>query len=306
MEHVDNLHLKDDLFPEEVREQMRTRSKERSTMDIGIVGGGVVGKATARCFMEHANVKVYDVIPEKRTHDLADVMECSLVFVCLPTPKGRNGECDLSYVDNFFNMVGGHPTLFVLRSTVPVGATATLSGKYGVDVCHSPEFLTARCAITDAQLPARNIIGYVGRYELCESAKLLFELYSRRFPGVSTLVMSSCESELVKLTLNSFFATKVAFFNEVNAYARTRGLDWDKVMEGILSDGRVAHSHTKVPGPDGHYGFGGACLPKDLSNLIHCLEECGLAAPVMRGAQLRNDLLDRERHIKGIRERELW
>ena len=79
--------------------------------------------------------------------------------------------------------------------------------------------------------------------------------------------MSSDESEAVKLFQNSFFAVKVAFWNECNQLASKLGLDWQVVMNAILADGRISPSHTNVPGPDGKYGFGGECLPKDLASL---------------------------------------
>ena len=106
--------------------------------------------------------------------------------------------------------------------------------------------------------------------------------------------MSSDESEAVKLFLNGFFSVKVAYFNEVNALASRLDLNWDNILKGLLSDGRVAHSHTQVPGPDGKFGFGGTCLPKDLANLVHCLESNGCMAQVTYAALLRNHQ-DRER-----------
>lgn len=267
---------------------------------IGIVGGGVVGRATARCFMEHAEVRVYDTNPSLSTHRILETVSCDLVFVCLPTPQkdGALG-CDTSFVEGFFRETAAdereRSRNFVLRSTVPVGTTRRLSEKYGLpNLVHSPEFLTARCALTDAMIPARNIIGApvlptVNTIDGCYDA--LWELYEKRFPGVQIIGMTSDESELVKLGLNSFFATKVAYFNELRAYADRMGLDWERVHEGILSDGRIAHAHTQVPGPDGKWGFGGTCLPKDLANLVDAI---GADAHVTLGAHYRN-LEDRQK-----------
>lgn len=257
-------------------------------MRIGVIGNGVVGHATARCYMEHAEVLVYDVVPEKSPNRLHEtIMDTDLVFVCLPEAA----------VDEFFSHCDSSRH-YVLRSTVQVGTTKRLAEKYGLDhVVHSPEFLTARCAVTDAQLPARNIVGVptFGSVNACCHA--VCNLYSDRFPGVPLYSMLSDESELVKLATNAFFAVKVAYFNEINALAEKLDLDWPRIMEGILADGRIAHAHTNVPGPDGKYGFGGACLPKDLVQLIDCVERIvGLReAMVMRGASLRNDMIDRRR-----------
>lgn len=248
-------------------------------MKIGIIGGGVVGHATARAFMEHAEVRVFDLIVERSTHEISDVLDCNIVFICLPTPQKDNSlECDTSSINHLFKWLATKSVSssinFVLRSTVPIGTTRNLREKYGLsNIVHSPEFLTARCAVTDAQIPARNIVGYPaqsGRGLACITplTQFLIETYESRFPGVPVLRMSSDESEAVKLGLNSFFAVKLAYFNELRAVCDKMGLNWDNVRAGILSDGRVAHSHTQVPGPDGKRGFGGTCLPKDLANLI--------------------------------------
>lgn len=237
---------------------------------IGIVGNGFVGKATARCFMEHAAVKVYDRVPELSTHDFNEVVRCDYVFICLPTPSLPDGRCDTSALDEFFRCDLQDEPLFVIKSTVPIGYTKSIAERCNkpplgmVRVVHSPEFLTARCAIVDAQLPARMIVGIPpGVSDLVANG--LVGLYRQRFPGTQVLVMSSTESELVKLTCNSFFAVKVWFFNEARIISDKLGLDWQHVIEGVLTDGRIAHAHTKVPGRDGR-GFSGACLPKDLAS----------------------------------------
>jgi len=105
--------------------------------------------------------------------------------------------------------------------------------------------------------------------------------------------MTSSESEAVKLFTNGFFSVKLAYMNEIALYSRKVGLEWEKVIAGIMADGRIAHSHTKVPGPDGKYGFGGECLPKDLNNLITCIEQAGCMAHMTRSASERN-ITDRE------------
>jgi UDPglucose 6-dehydrogenase len=240
---------------------------------------------------------VYDLVRERATHTLPQVLDCDLIFVSLPTPQ-REGElaCDTSAVDRFFADHKGYQSNFVLRSTVPIGTTRRLRDEYSLpNLVHSPEFLTARCAFTDAQIPARNIIGYPNSNDFALNVKHpIAELYRTRFPSVKLFHMSSDESEAVKLGLNSFFAVKVAFFNELRTLADKLGLNWQSIMDGILSDGRIAHSHTKVPGVDGRAGFGGACLPKDLASLISIMEGNGLLASVTRGAHTRN-IEDRKR-----------
>lgn len=277
-------------------------------MRIGIVGGGVVGRSTARAFLEHCDeVRVHDVIISRKTHSLIETVDCDLVFVCLPTPQRKDSlQCDTSFIELWAVTVKHlqpHAN-YVLRSTVPVGFTRQVREKYGLsNLVHSPEFLTSRCAATDAQTPARNIIGvpsseaYGSRTSLTimppheNCARQLYELYVCRFPGVQVLTMTSDESETVKLATNSYFALKVAFFNEVYTFCQKMGLDFETVRAGMLSDGRIAHAHTQVPGPDGKLGFGGACLPKDLANFIHCMDHAGSDHLVCASAlTYRNDL----------------
>jgi UDPglucose 6-dehydrogenase len=261
---------------------------------LGVVGNGVVGGAMARAFMEHAEVRVYDVVKEKATHTLPQVLDAEIVMVCLPSPQQKDGlAADLSAIDAFFRQAIGYPNgklpAYVLRSTVPIGTTRRLKEKYGLPrICHSAEFLTARCALTDAQTPARNIVGatdFNGGLDTASSR--LTELYAKRFPGVPIHQMTSDESEATKLFVNGFFAVKVAYWNEVYTLAETLGLDWETVMEGVLSDGRIAHAHTKVPGPDG-FGFRGFCLPKDIASLVQQMTDQGLRCDVSYGAMARN------------------
>lgn len=278
--------------------------KVNELLKVGVVGGGVVGQATARSYLEFVDeVRVYDIVNEKSTHSLTRVLECDVIFICLPTPQNElDLSCNLSYLRSFFGDHRGYRKNFVLRSTVPVGTTNQFYEEFELpNLVHSPEFLTARCATTDAQMPARNIIGLPRSAPLLTDKEYnniggqLRDLYKKRFPQVPTLVMRSDESELVKLAVNSFFATKVAFFNEVHCLAEQFDMLWSNVMKGILSDGRIAHSHTNVPGRDG-FGFGGSCLPKDLANLIHCLEAAGVNPEITYAVHQRN-IEDRKRKV---------
>lgn len=267
-------------------------------MKIGVIGGGVVGQATAKSFVEHVeDIRVFDIIKERRTHSLPMTLECDLIFVCLPTPQSSVGnDCDVSAVDKFFSDHKGYLKNFVLRSTVPVGTTHRLREQFSLPhLIYSPEFLTARCSASDAQLPSRNIIGdpasIVEKFDAGawrNVVGVLHGLYRERFPGIPVLLMSSDEAEFVKNGQNTLFAITVAMWNELRTFADKIGLDWSRVQEGILSDGRIALSHCRVPGPDGMRGFGGACLPKDLASFIAQNEKLDLVPALARAAQERN------------------
>ena len=121
---------------------------------IGIIGNGVVGHATARVWMEHTEVRIHDKERAKSQFILLSTIDTDLVFVCLPERE----------LDGFFDSLQENPEFrnqnYVIKSTVPVGTTRQLLKKYKlINVCHSPEFLTQRCAVADAFVPSRNIIG---------------------------------------------------------------------------------------------------------------------------------------------------
>lgn len=246
-------------------------------MKIGIAGCGVVGSATAKAYEDFADeVRVHDADPNRSTHSLVEVLECDVVFVCLPTPqKPDSMACDLSAVNTFFASVPPEyrKANLVLRSTVPIGTTRKLSEQWGMpNLVHSPEFLTARTAEWDAKNPRVNIVGFPNGWTSAEQwvDSPAMALYIDRFGVKGTMVpMSSDESEAVKLFMNSFFAVKVAFWNECHALATALKLDFDTVRDAIVAEGRVHPLHTQVPGPDGFTGFGGSCLPKDLASFVY-------------------------------------
>jgi len=259
---------------------------------VGVVGAGFVGMAVAKGFNLFADVKVYDIDPRRSTHSLEQVLSSEFVFLCLPTPmtSAEGGECNLSIIEGFFsnplvNLVKYDPEpIFIIKSTVPVGTTRKLQEKYPtLKIVHSPEFLTARAALIDFITPARNIVG--GPLEVAEKVAGLLR---QRFPGVTCYTMSSDESEMVKYAANCFFATKVMFFNEMLLLAEKLGLNWEKVIEGVMSDGRIAKSHYQVPGHDGDKGFGGTCFPKDINAMINLMEAEGIDPKVLKAVWEQN------------------
>lgn len=274
-------------------------------MRIGIIGGGVVGSATASVFRPYNEVLISDVDPIRNTHAIEDVCACEVVFICLPSPQKKDSlECDLSAIESLCSRVldvpGRRGANYVLRSTVPIGTTRHLREKHGLkNLVHSPEFLTARTAEHDATHPTQLLIGCPN--PVTQSSHPVHALYKARFYGIPIEMMGSDESEAIKLFTNAFFAVKVAFFNEINLLASKLNLDWQTVVKGMVRDGRVGAEHTRVPGPDGKYGFGGACLPKDLGFLIqHLLATWTsgsnkVVAPLVTAGAHQRNLLDRKR-----------
>ena len=269
-------------------------------MKIGIIGGGIVGRATARVWAEHCDgVRVWDIDPKRCTHgrvQATDPQDVQLVFVCLP-----EDQLDVFFTGERLMLPDGtmifNSQNYVIKSTCPIGTTRRIAKQYKMaNLVHSPEFLTERCAATDAHFPAQLVIG-TRSWTISDSdrcADLLYDQFESRFPGVPIRVMSWEESEAVKLFVNAFGAAKVSLFNEFRSLADALKLDWDRVLEGILGDGRIGHEWTRVPGPDGRRGFGGRCLPKDLETLRHCITTAARTPCILDAVKFRNEMIDRK------------
>jgi len=259
---------------------------------VGVVGCGFVGKAVFKGFAQFADVKVYDINSKLSTHSFEDVVSSNFVFVCLPTPmvSVEGGKCNLSIIHSFFDKVKQEElfnatTIFILKSTIPVGTTREISNKHNIKrIVHCPEFLTARSALIDFICPARIIIGGDDIF----SVNKVGDLLENRFLGTPCLKMNPMESEMVKYMANCFFATKVLFFNEMRLLIDKLNLDWEKILKGVITDGRIGMSHYEVPGHDKRRGIGGLCFPKDLNALIATMKENGIDPLVLKAVWEQN------------------
>ena len=250
---------------------------------IGIVGNGFVGNAVYQNVSDKAPPKVYDVDPNRSFNTLEEVLDQQYIFVCLPTPMKMDGSCDLSILDSFFAGIKQEEyvvreTVFIIKSTVPIGTTKAYAEKYEfLTIAHNPEFLTARNAVVDFANAQRTVIGG-DQYASRDAANF----YYRFFHETPVITMSSDESEAVKYFSNTFLAYKVAYFNKIYDMCEKVGMDYKNVVEGVTADSRIGKSHTKVPGIDNDRGFGGTCFPKDLNSLIVQMESAGINADMFR------------------------
>lgn len=260
---------------------------------IGVVGCGFVGKAVIRGFSGFVKeVNTYDVDPKRCYSSFEDTINSDIVFVCLPTPmvSVEGGEANLSIIYDFFEKVNNikkrnYKKIFAIKSTIPVGTTKKIIEKTGIkSIVHCPEFLRASSFLIDFLTPSRNIIG--GNHK--ESIYKLKKLLNERFPGVHCYIMDSDASEMVKYMVNCFLATKVLFFNEMRLLADQKDMNWNDVIDGVLSDGRIGLSHYQVPGPDGDMGFGGLCFSKDINALISTMEENGIDPKLLKAVWEQN------------------
>ena len=255
---------------------------------IGVVGNGFVGNAVAKGFQDKLEVRIYDVDKEKATHSYMDALMSDYIFVCLPTPMVsiEGGKCNLSILEDFFNDIPSTiDGTFIIKSTVPIGTTDKFIKRYPyLKIIHNPEFLTAINAEYDFINSDRHVIGGDRRI-----AYGLEKIYEYCFPGVPIYTMKSKESEAVKYFSNCFLASKVMIFNEMKILCdSTIGTNYDTIIEAVVSDSRIGESHTSVPGPDGEYGFGGTCFPKDINALIHTMKEYGIDPLILESVWEQN------------------
>jgi UDPglucose 6-dehydrogenase len=261
-------------------------------MRIGIVGGGFVGSATRLLKCDMIEAITYDLDPARcnpASTKKEDLLSCDLVFVCVPTPAFDSGRCNTRIVDKCIEDLKSIGVKnIVLRSTVPPGTSRRL------DTMFMPEFLTEANWAQDFYECGTWVFG-VRTFEEGTLVRSLIE--KAHTCGVikskEVMLVGTEEAEMIKYTRNNFLATKIAFFNEIAEICKAVGADYNAVRQGVIADSRIGASHTVVPGPDGHKGFGGTCLPKDTNALVYFAKEAGVDSYVVRAAVERNSRVDR-------------
>jgi len=270
-------------------------------MKIGIVGQGYVGTAIKVGFESYYDLETYDKYSEeKSTMQLADLVEsCEVIFVCVPTPMNKDGSCNIDVVEGVIKQINKVLTdwksdkrpIVVIKSTVPPGTTEKLHKKFkNVNVIFNPEFLTEANFIEDFKNQTRIILGGTRK-----GTNKLRQVYSKVFPTAHIIKTHSTIAELVKYMTNSYLATKVSFANEMYQICEKFDMDYDKVVEYATLDERLGVTHWSVPGPDGEFGFGGHCLPKDINGLINVAHEFGVNTVVLEAVVDTNDEVRKNR-----------
>ncbi len=255
---------------------------------IGIIGKGFVGNAVASGFSQDhdidSSIKIYDVNPELSTHSLDEtVNDSDFIFLSVPTPAFEDGSIDLTIVDNALKSIEeviNVDNIVLIRSTVVPGTSAFFQKKFQqLNIVFNPEFLTERNAVKDFINQDRIILGGDER-----NVAKVANLYNNRFPGTEIVETDYQTAELIKYMNNLFFATKVSFMNEMKILSNHVNADWATAIKGFTLDERVGQSHNDVPGPDGKFGFGGSCFPKDIQALIQFSESMGIDMRVLKAA----------------------
>ena len=260
-------------------------------MKIGIIGQGYVGTALKEGFQDFYQVETYDKYDlGKSTHSkISDIVELSdVIFVCVPTPMRQDGSCYTGIVEEVIREINENANgqIVVIKSTVPPGTTDRINEEYTHStVIFNPEFLTEANFIQDFKNQSRIILGGDRK-----GTNKVRQIYSRIFPNATIVKTGAKHAEMVKYFTNCFLATKVSFANEMYNICQQLDLDYDKVVEYATYDERLGKSHWAVPGPDGDFGYGGHCLPKDLSAIVSEFDTYGLLEAVEQvNDQVRED-----------------
>lgn len=258
---------------------------------IGIIGLGVVGNALKEGMSHAFEVQWNDI--EKGGVPIFQIAQevKGPIFICVPTPISGDGlSCDTSIVESVVAEIQQGaiyteyaPTV-VIKSTVPPGTTETLQERYYLtDLCFNPEFLTEKSPVEDFKSQDRIIIGKTSHGDAVVS-----RCYEIAYPNVPQIHCGSKQAEMVKYVTNVHLATKVALANEFKQICDSVGISYDDMIKVAKMDDRLGESHWQVPGPDGYYGFGGTCFPKDLRALISLAFACDVQPVVMLSALKKN------------------
>tara|TARA_B100002052_G_scaffold242173_1_gene226911 strand:- start:17991 stop:18839 length:849 start_codon:yes stop_codon:yes gene_type:complete len=240
-------------------------------MKVGIIGFGFVGKALANGLN---NSDIFKVDPKlgKSIDDLINFMP-EIVFVCLPTPMLDDGNQDINLILSTIKKLDEtqFDGLIVIKSTVLPNHIDELM-KCSKNIVINPEFLREKTA--DEDFVNSDLIVFGGKSENC---KKLSNFYTNNTNCINKehIHTDPTTASLIKYTINSFLSTKVVFFNELkNIFnASNNSETWKNFIDYVSRDRRIGNSHMEVPGPDGRFGYGGACFPKDTNALLKYSQE---------------------------------
>jgi UDPglucose 6-dehydrogenase len=273
---------------------------------IGIIGQGFVGNAVFQKFKNYYDVFTYDLDESKSNSNSNEIVyKCKNIFVCLPTPMNTDGSCNISIVESVLNEIDliadnlETERNIIIKSTILPGTIEKWNHRFeSLNIIFNPEFLTEANAVEDYDNQNRIILG--GPRPTTTELK---QIFSKVFPKAHIIKTDSTHAEMVKYLTNTFLATKVSFANEIYQLCNKLEIDYDKVVEYATYDDRLGKSHWSVPGPDGDYGFGGHCFPKDLSAIIKLSKDLNTLNNILKATQSTNDKVRENRDWEQMKGR---
>lgn len=240
--------------------------------NVGIIGYGFVGEATAKGFASSKENEVFWYDKFKESPNTLDevVTNSEFIFICLPTPMFRDysGQ-DISIVEGVIEEIApklkGTDKVLIIKSTVLPGTTQKFQDKYPeINFAMNPEFLTQSKANDDFLNPARTVLGVSNQKvggRISQIYKTILSSDQKYF------LVGLTEAEIIKYMSNLMLASKVLLANEFYMLSEKIGANYKEIYKAVEADPRIG-SHLNVPGPDGDLGFGGACFPKDTLGLL--------------------------------------
>lgn len=241
---------------------------------IAIVGLGYIGSKLSNFFKSQGfSIFSYDINGSGNIKTIEDLnnKDADFVFICVPTPMAEDGHCDTSIVEEIVKKI--EAKTIVIESTISPGTTERLEEETGKDILFVPEYFGETKNHFLNSLEDRTFFVIGGRPEVrrkfIDFLKPVFDSKTTRFH-----LVDSTTAEVIKYMDNSYLATKVIFCEEFYRICEALGIDYYQVREGWLLDPRVNASHT-FPRKDGRPGFGGKCLPKDISGIISASKKAG-------------------------------
>lgn len=262
---------------------------------IAVIGLGFVGGTIYKSFENYnklllGQIDVIGIDPAKGLDvPYRSIKDSEAVFVCVPSPMNKDGSADTTILEQVLEDLShvSYQGVIISKVTAPPNIYQKLQAKHH-NLVHAPEFLTAANAYEDYINGTFAIIGGESKAHVNEADRII-QITQRELRHV--MHCSITEASLAKYAINSFLATKVVFMNEMAALTEAAGGDWNIVNQLMALDPRIGKSHMQVPGPDGQFGFGGMCFPKDTRALLHYSESVSAKMEVLDSAVKKNMII---------------